>query len=85
MLGFHPISSAPLGSVLVTQPSPTPTPVVTTDPLTLKWVLKSRGSQWVVNAETLKWILKNRNAKWTLDDNLTKWTFKSQTMRWIIK
>ena len=56
-----------------------------TDPLTLKWVLKSRGKQWVVDTETLQWILKNRNQQWVLDENLTKWTFNSQTMKWVIK
>ena len=59
--------------------------VIKTDPLTLKWVLKSRGKQWVVDTETLQWILKNRNQQWVLDENLTKWTFNSQTMKWVIK
>lgn len=59
--------------------------VIKEDPTVQQWILKSRGKQWVVDAETLKWILNNRNKKWVLDENLTKWTFDSQTMKWIIK
>jgi len=59
--------------------------IIKQDPAAQQWILKSRGKQWIVDAETLKWILNNRNKKWVLDENLTKWTFDSQTMKWIIK
>jgi hypothetical protein len=59
--------------------------IIKRDPKAQQWILKSRGKQWVVDAETLKWILNNRNKKWVLDENLTKWTFDSQAMKWIIK
>lgn len=85
MLGFHPISSAPLSSLETFKPTPPAPVVITTDPLSLKWILKSRGNQWVVDAETLKRVLDNRNIKWVLDENSTKWTFNFQTMKWVIK
>ena len=66
MLGFHPISSAPLSALETFEPTPAPV-VITTAALALKWVLKSRGKQWVVDAETLKWVLsQNKNMKWVI-------------------
>ena len=67
MLGFHPISSAPLSSLETFEPAPPAPVVITTAALALKWVLKSRGKQWVVDAETLKWVLsQNKNMKWVI-------------------
>ena len=59
--------------------------VVKQDPTAQQWILKSRGKQWIVDAETLTWILKNQNKTWVLDKKVNKWTLNSQTVKWIIK
>ena len=56
-----------------------------TTPLSLKWVLNSRGNTWVLNSQTYKWALTNKNMQWVLDSRVSKWTRNPQTMKWTIK
>ena len=62
-----------------------PPSVPQTVPITLKWVLNSRGNTWVLNSQTYKWVLTNRNMQWVLDSRVSKWTRNPQTMKWTIK
>ena len=38
-----------------------------TDARALKWVLNSRGEQWVLDLQSSKWILTNKNKQWVLE------------------
>lgn len=62
-----------------------PPSVPQTVPITLKWVLTSRGNRWALDYQTYKWVLTNKNIQWVLDSRVSKWTRNPQTMKWTIK
>ena len=37
-----------------------------TVPISLKWVLSSRGTRWVLDPNTLTWTLDDRTSKWVV-------------------
>ena len=61
MFGYSPISTLPFSTVSVTTDPPeppTPEPTIKTVPISLRWVLDSRGNVWMLDSRTLKWQIK---------------------------
>ena len=56
-----------------------------TDARALKWVLSSRGEQWVLDLQSSKWVLTNRNMQWFLDSQSSKWVLSNRDGQWVLE